>query len=185
MTAARRRCAVRFPHSASERREYEESPSSSCTGNEMWNEMSRYNWRAAALACRLLQTDRGRDCWGEFFLFLNCPPGSSFIISTWTSGIRGEKKNAVYVEYFSFQIVWMILCCRSIILIQSPPFRTRLLFYFIKSLYILLKHFLLSVYSHFVSPLCLISLPVPIKVLYYDKLTSPIFSNSNLSLCCQ
>lgn len=50
--------------SASERQEYEAPSLSSCTGNEMWNEMSRYNRRAASLVHLLFKTDQRRDCWG-------------------------------------------------------------------------------------------------------------------------
>lgn len=49
--------------SASKRREYVSSSLSSCTGNEMWNEMSRYNRRATSLVHLLFKTDQRRDRW--------------------------------------------------------------------------------------------------------------------------
>lgn len=92
---------------ASERQEYEAPSLSSCTGNEMWNEMSRYNRRAASLVHLLFRTDQRRD-FLERLLSPSCLAVLSFIISTETSCVRREKCLCLFFNVFYFQIVQMI-----------------------------------------------------------------------------
>lgn len=76
--------------SDSEPQEYEAPSSSSCTGNEMWNEVSRYNRRAVSSVHLLLKTDQRRDC-----LRGSSPRAVllAFLLSYWHKlDVLGEKK---------------------------------------------------------------------------------------------
>lgn len=92
--------------SASERREYEAPSLSSCAGNEMWNEMSRYSRRAASLVHLLFKTDQGRDCWrgaSPQAILLACLLSHHHKVA-----VLGEKSLCLFTVCFYFQIVEMM-----------------------------------------------------------------------------
>lgn len=83
---------------ASEHPQYEAPSLSSCTGNEMWNEMSRYNRRAASLVHLLFKTDQWRDC-----LRGSSPQAVCwfvFLSHQHERAVLGEKTVRVYLQCF-------------------------------------------------------------------------------------
>lgn len=93
--------------SASERREYEAPSVSSCTGNEMWNEMSRYDVFSSSFV-----QNRSEDRLLQRLFSPRCLASLSFIISAWTSCVRRENCLCLFTIFFRLH-TWcnILLCC--------------------------------------------------------------------------